>query len=39
MLQPQWLADLSDERRMRLGGLERSDRGSGLAGGAPSLER
>ena len=38
MLQPQWLADLSDERRARLGGLgappacggERSDPGSGL---------
>ncbi|CAM3513486.1 phosphatidylinositol mannoside acyltransferase [Mycolicibacterium frederiksbergense] len=30
MLQPQWLADLSDERRARLGGQERSDPGSGL---------
>ncbi|MCV7358082.1 KDO2-lipid IV(A) lauroyltransferase [Mycolicibacterium fluoranthenivorans] len=32
MLQPQWLADLSDERRARLGGLERSDPGSELGG-------
>jgi lauroyl/myristoyl acyltransferase len=30
MLQPQWLADLSDERRAKLaGGQERSDRGMG----------
>jgi lauroyl/myristoyl acyltransferase len=33
MLQPQWLADLSDERRARLGGQERSDSGNGLEGG------
>jgi KDO2-lipid IV(A) lauroyltransferase len=33
MLQPQWLADLSDERRARLGGQERSDPGNGLGEG------
>jgi lauroyl/myristoyl acyltransferase len=32
MLQPQWIADLSEERRARLGGPERSDPGIDSAG-------
>ncbi|HEX7825970.1 MAG TPA: hypothetical protein VF477_13795, partial [Mycobacterium sp.] len=32
MLQPQWLADLSEERRARIGGQERSDSGIDEAG-------
>jgi KDO2-lipid IV(A) lauroyltransferase len=34
MLQPQWISDLSEERRARItGGLERSDSGIDEAGG------
>lgn len=33
MMQPQWLADLSEDRRSRLAGLERSDVGIDEAGG------